>query len=33
MYAYVPAVIKYYLGEEPILPNVQTYLLSDKIPA
>lgn len=30
MYAYVPAVIKYYLGEEPILPNVQTYLLSDK---
>jgi uncharacterized circularly permuted ATP-grasp superfamily protein len=30
MYAYVPAIIKYYLGEEPILPNVQTYLLSDK---
>ena len=30
MYAYVPAVIKYYLGEEPILPNVHTYLLSDK---
>ena len=30
MYAYVPAIIKYYLGEEPILPNVHTYLLSDK---
>ena len=30
MYAYVPAIIKYYLGEEPILPNVETYLLSDK---
>ena len=30
MYAYVPAIIKYYLGEEPILPNVQTYLLTDK---
>jgi uncharacterized circularly permuted ATP-grasp superfamily protein len=30
MYAYVPAIIKYYLGEDPILPNVQTYLLSDK---
>ena len=24
LYAYVPALIKYYLGEEPILPNVQT---------
>ena len=30
MYAYVPAIIKYYLGEEPIIPNVHTYLLSDK---
>jgi uncharacterized circularly permuted ATP-grasp superfamily protein len=30
MYAYVPAIIKYYLGEDPILPNVETYLLSDK---
>jgi uncharacterized circularly permuted ATP-grasp superfamily protein len=30
MYAYIPAIIKYYLGEEPILPNVETYLLSDK---
>ena len=23
LYAYVPALIKYYLGEEPILPNVR----------
>ncbi len=29
VYAYVPAIIRYYLGEEPILPNVETYLLSD----
>lgn len=29
MYAYVPAIIKYYLGEEAILQNVQTYLLTD----
>jgi len=29
VYAYVPAIIKYYLGEEPILPNVPTYLCSD----
>jgi uncharacterized circularly permuted ATP-grasp superfamily protein len=26
IYAYVPAMIQYYLGEEPILPNVPTYL-------
>jgi uncharacterized circularly permuted ATP-grasp superfamily protein len=26
VYAYVPEMIKYYLGEEAILPNVQTYL-------
>jgi uncharacterized circularly permuted ATP-grasp superfamily protein len=31
IYAYVPAIIRYYLGEEPILPNVETYLLSDEI--
>ena len=24
LYAYVPAIIRYYLGEEPILPNVET---------
>ncbi|MGH9383322.1 MAG: circularly permuted type 2 ATP-grasp protein [Vicinamibacterales bacterium] len=29
LYAYVPALIKYYLGEEPILPNVQTWQLSN----
>ncbi len=27
LYAYVPAIIKYYLGEEAILPNIQTWLL------
>ncbi|HEX8143085.1 MAG TPA: circularly permuted type 2 ATP-grasp protein [Pyrinomonadaceae bacterium] len=29
VYAYVPAIIRYYLGEEPILENVETYLLTD----
>lgn len=29
MYAYVPKIIKYYLGEDPIIPNVETYLLDD----
>jgi uncharacterized circularly permuted ATP-grasp superfamily protein len=28
-YAYVPQIIKYYLNEEAILPNVQTFLGSD----
>ena len=27
VYAYVPELIRYYLGEEPILPNVETHLL------
>jgi uncharacterized circularly permuted ATP-grasp superfamily protein len=27
LYPYVPALIRFYLGEEPILPNVDTYLL------
>jgi uncharacterized circularly permuted ATP-grasp superfamily protein len=27
IYAYVPEIIRFYLSEEPILPNVQTYLL------
>jgi uncharacterized circularly permuted ATP-grasp superfamily protein len=31
VYAYVPAIIRYYLGEAPILPNVETYLLTDDI--
>jgi len=26
VYAFVPDLIRYYLGEEPILPNVQTFL-------
>jgi uncharacterized circularly permuted ATP-grasp superfamily protein len=30
LYAYVPAIIRYYLDEEPILPNVETYLLTDE---
>ena len=29
VYAFVPAMIKYYLNEEPILPNVPTYEMSD----
>jgi len=29
VYAYVPDFIRYYTGEEPILPNVETYLLWD----
>jgi uncharacterized circularly permuted ATP-grasp superfamily protein len=29
VYAYVPAIIKFYLSEEPILPNVPTYLLGN----
>lgn len=29
LYAYVPAMIKYYSGQDPILNNVETYLLDD----
>jgi uncharacterized circularly permuted ATP-grasp superfamily protein len=29
VYAYVPEMIRYYLGEEPLLDNVKTYLLRD----
>ena len=29
IYHYVPAMIRFYLDEEPLLHNVQTYLLSD----
>ncbi|MFN8527273.1 MAG: circularly permuted type 2 ATP-grasp protein [Anaerolineae bacterium] len=29
VYYYVPAIIKYYLGEDPILPNIETYLCMD----
>jgi uncharacterized circularly permuted ATP-grasp superfamily protein len=28
LYAYVPEIIKYYLSEEPVLKNVETYLMS-----
>ena len=28
LYAYVPRIIKYYLNEEPILPNVETFILT-----
>ena len=29
VYAYVPQIIKYYMGEDPILPNVETFLATD----
>jgi uncharacterized circularly permuted ATP-grasp superfamily protein len=30
VYAYVPAIIKYYLGQDSILANVETFVLTDK---
>jgi uncharacterized circularly permuted ATP-grasp superfamily protein len=30
LYAYVPAIIRYYLGEDPIINNVETYLMTEK---
>ena len=30
MYYFVPRIIKYYLGEEPLIPNVPTYLASEE---
>ncbi len=30
IYAYVPKMIRYYLGEDPILNNVETYLMTDR---
>lgn len=30
VYAYVPQIIRYYLDEDPILPNVETYMLTDE---
>ncbi len=30
VYAYVPAIVKYYLGEEILIPNVPTYLCADE---
>jgi len=29
LYSYVPAIIKYYLDEQPILPNIPTWLLEN----
>jgi uncharacterized circularly permuted ATP-grasp superfamily protein len=29
VYPYVPTIVRYYLGEEPVLPNVQTYDMRD----
>ena len=29
LYAYLPAIIRYYLGEEPVLQNVQTFLMTN----
>ncbi len=29
IYPYVPTIVRYYLGEEPVLPNVTTYDLRD----
>src|SRR4029077_15066321 len=30
IYAYVPEIIRFYLSEDPILPNVPTFLLTDE---
>ncbi|QOY89927.1 circularly permuted type 2 ATP-grasp protein [Paludibaculum fermentans] len=30
VYAYVPRIIKYYLGQDPIINNVETYLMAEK---
>jgi uncharacterized circularly permuted ATP-grasp superfamily protein len=30
LYAYVPAIIRYYLNENPILNNVETYLMTER---
>lgn len=30
VYSYVPQIIRYYLHEEPVLPNIETYLLSNE---
>lgn len=30
IYTYVPAIIKYYLDEDPIIPNVPSFVCSDK---
>jgi uncharacterized circularly permuted ATP-grasp superfamily protein len=30
IYRYVPEIIRYYLGEDAIIPNVETYLMTDE---
>lgn len=30
LYAYVPRIIRYYLGEDPVLENVDTYILAEE---
>ncbi len=30
-YAFVPKIIKYYLGQDPILDNIETFVLTDKV--
>lgn len=30
VYAYVPRIIKYYLGQDPIINNVETYLMAER---
>ncbi len=30
IYAYVPQIIKYYLDQDPIIPNVETYICEDE---
>ncbi|MBB6002346.1 circularly permuted type 2 ATP-grasp protein [Arcicella rosea] len=30
IYAYVPRIIKYYLGEDPIIPNVETFICGEE---
>jgi uncharacterized circularly permuted ATP-grasp superfamily protein len=32
LYAYVPRIIKYYLDQDPILPNVETFILAEEGP-
>jgi uncharacterized circularly permuted ATP-grasp superfamily protein len=31
LYAYVPEIIRYYLGEEPLLNNVETFLMTNPV--
>ncbi len=31
LYAYVPAMIRYYLGEDPVLQNVETFLMTNPV--